>query len=219
MLDEYRERRDQLHAVADRRPADPLRRSRPARSTCSSTSATCCRRRGFATSAEFAEALLRGVARRGHAGRSVRRAGLHPHLVRDVDGQPARGQPAAARVRRDAHATRPRRTSSDRRSRDRCCHDARRSSPSSARRTIAASSATAPCARFSSRATRSSRSTRTRREVEGLKAYASVLDVPGAIDMASFYVPPEIGEQVIDEVARKQISGSLAESRAPKATR
>jgi predicted CoA-binding protein len=43
-------------------------------------------------------------------------------------------------------------------------------------------------------------------EVEGLKAYASVLDVPGPIDMASFYVPPEIGEQVIDEVARKKIA-------------
>ena len=28
-------------------------------------------------------------------------------------------------------------------------------------------------------------------EVEGLKAYASVLDVPGPIDMASFYVPPD----------------------------
>jgi len=42
-------------------------------------------------------------------------------------------------------------------------------------------------------------------EVEGLKAYASVLDVPGAIDMVSFYVPPEIGERVIDEVARKNI--------------
>ncbi len=44
------------------------------------------------------------------------------------------------------------------------------------------------------------------REVEGLKAYASVLDVPGPIDMASFYVPPEVGEQIIDEVARKQIA-------------
>jgi predicted CoA-binding protein len=43
------------------------------------------------------------------------------------------------------------------------------------------------------------------REVEGLKTYASVLDVPGAIDMASFYVPPEIGEQVIAEVAQKGI--------------
>jgi uncharacterized protein len=43
-------------------------------------------------------------------------------------------------------------------------------------------------------------------EVEGLKAYASVLDVPGTIDMASFYVPPDIGEQIIDEIARKQIA-------------
>jgi uncharacterized protein len=43
-------------------------------------------------------------------------------------------------------------------------------------------------------------------EVEGLKAYASVLDVPGTIDMASLYVPPEIGEQVIGEIARKGIA-------------
>ena len=42
-------------------------------------------------------------------------------------------------------------------------------------------------------------------EVEGLKAYGSVLDVPGTIDMASFYLPPEIGLQVIDDVARKGI--------------
>ena len=42
-------------------------------------------------------------------------------------------------------------------------------------------------------------------EVEGLKAFRSVLDVPGAIDMASFYVPPEIGAQVIGEVAQKGI--------------
>jgi predicted CoA-binding protein len=43
------------------------------------------------------------------------------------------------------------------------------------------------------------------KEVEGLRAYASVLDVPGPIDMVSFYVPPEIGERVIEEVAAKQI--------------
>ena len=43
------------------------------------------------------------------------------------------------------------------------------------------------------------------KEVEGLRAYASVLDVPGPIDMATFYVPPEIGEQVIAQVAQKQI--------------
>src|SRR5262245_24942142 len=42
-------------------------------------------------------------------------------------------------------------------------------------------------------------------EVEGLKTYASVLDVPGQIDMASFYVPPEVGEQIIGDVARRQI--------------
>jgi predicted CoA-binding protein len=42
-------------------------------------------------------------------------------------------------------------------------------------------------------------------EVEGLKAYKSVLDVPGPIDMASFYVPPDVGERVIEEVAKKQI--------------
>ena len=43
-------------------------------------------------------------------------------------------------------------------------------------------------------------------QVEGIRAYASVLDVPGTIDMASFYVPPDIGERVIDEVAKKNIS-------------
>src|SRR6476659_2636478 len=43
-------------------------------------------------------------------------------------------------------------------------------------------------------------------EVEGLKSYRSVLDVPGAIDMASFYLQPEIGLQVIEEVARKGIT-------------
>jgi predicted CoA-binding protein len=42
--------------------------------------------------------------------------------------------------------------------------------------------------------------------VEGLKAYASVLDVPGAIDMATFYVPPDIGVKVIAEVAEKGIA-------------
>jgi len=42
-------------------------------------------------------------------------------------------------------------------------------------------------------------------EIEGLRAYGSVLDVPGTIDMATVYVPPDIGLQVIDEVARKGI--------------
>jgi uncharacterized protein len=42
-------------------------------------------------------------------------------------------------------------------------------------------------------------------EIEGLKVYRSVLDVPGPIDMVSFYVPPEVGELVIAEVAQKGI--------------
>ena len=42
-------------------------------------------------------------------------------------------------------------------------------------------------------------------EVEGLKAYRSVLDVPGQIDMATFYVPPKVGETLIEEVAKKRI--------------
>ena len=43
-------------------------------------------------------------------------------------------------------------------------------------------------------------------EVEGLQAYPSVLDFPGTIDMASIYLPPEIGEQVIGEIAWKGIA-------------
>jgi predicted CoA-binding protein len=42
-------------------------------------------------------------------------------------------------------------------------------------------------------------------QVEGLKTYASVLDVPHEIDMATFYVPPDIGKTVMEEVARKHI--------------
>ena len=41
--------------------------------------------------------------------------------------------------------------------------------------------------------------------IEGLTVYRSVLDVPGPIDMATFYVPPEIGETLIGDVARKGI--------------
>src|SRR5262245_25360223 len=43
-------------------------------------------------------------------------------------------------------------------------------------------------------------------QVEGLKAYKSILDVPGTIDMASFYVPPSVGEHVIAEVAQKGVA-------------
>lgn len=43
-------------------------------------------------------------------------------------------------------------------------------------------------------------------EVEGLACYKSILDIPGAVDMASFYVPPDVGEHVIAEVAQKGVA-------------
>src|SRR5262245_49392398 len=42
-------------------------------------------------------------------------------------------------------------------------------------------------------------------EVEGVKAYRSVLDVPGTIDMASMYVQPEIGAALLAELEQKKI--------------
>jgi uncharacterized protein len=44
------------------------------------------------------------------------------------------------------------------------------------------------------------------REIEGLKTYSSILDVPGTVDMATFYVPPDVGLKVIDEVAKKGVA-------------
>ena len=44
------------------------------------------------------------------------------------------------------------------------------------------------------------------REVEGHKTYPSVLDVPGAIDMATVYVPAAVGVKVMDDLARRKIS-------------
>ena len=43
------------------------------------------------------------------------------------------------------------------------------------------------------------------REVEGLKTYPSVLDVPGPIDMATVYVQPHIAMELLDEFEQKGI--------------
>ena len=40
--------------------------------------------------------------------------------------------------------------------------------------------------------------------IEGLRAWRSVADIPGPIDMVTFYVPPEIGLGLLDEVAAIQ---------------
>lgn len=40
-------------------------------------------------------------------------------------------------------------------------------------------------------------------EVEGLKAYASVQDIPESIDRVLLYVPPQVGITVLDNIAEK----------------
>ena len=42
-------------------------------------------------------------------------------------------------------------------------------------------------------------------QVEGLKAYASVLDVPGSIDMATVYVQPDVAYGLLAEFEQKGI--------------
>lgn len=42
------------------------------------------------------------------------------------------------------------------------------------------------------------------KEIEGQPAHRSVLDIPEAVEIASFYVPPSIGLKVIEEVAQKE---------------
>lgn len=43
------------------------------------------------------------------------------------------------------------------------------------------------------------------KQIEGFPTYASVLDVPGTIDMATVYVPPAEGLQVVEELAQKGV--------------
>ncbi len=43
-------------------------------------------------------------------------------------------------------------------------------------------------------------------EVEGERTYAAVTDYPGAIDMATVYVPPAIGALVLDGLAAKGVT-------------
>jgi len=42
-------------------------------------------------------------------------------------------------------------------------------------------------------------------EVEGHRTYQSVLDVPDAIDMATVYVPGDVGVRVMDDLAKKGV--------------
>jgi len=44
------------------------------------------------------------------------------------------------------------------------------------------------------------------RQVEGMTTYASVLDVPERIDMATLYVQPDVGLRLLPELEQKQIA-------------
>lgn len=45
----------------------------------------------------------------------------------------------------------------------------------------------------------------TTERIEELPTYASVVDVPGRVDVATLYVHPAVGEQVLEEIAAKGI--------------
>jgi predicted CoA-binding protein len=41
-------------------------------------------------------------------------------------------------------------------------------------------------------------------EVEGVPAFPSIADVPERVDVVSLYVPPDVGERLIDEIAARR---------------
>jgi uncharacterized protein len=42
--------------------------------------------------------------------------------------------------------------------------------------------------------------------IEGYRCYASVLDVPGSIDMATVYVHEDVGVRIMEDIAKKGIA-------------
>jgi len=43
------------------------------------------------------------------------------------------------------------------------------------------------------------------KEIEGVKVYKRVIEVPGEVELASVYLPPEIGLKVVNDLAAKGI--------------
>jgi predicted CoA-binding protein len=43
------------------------------------------------------------------------------------------------------------------------------------------------------------------REVEGLKTYPSITDIPGPVQRATLYLPPEVGVGVLDGIKQKGV--------------
>jgi len=44
------------------------------------------------------------------------------------------------------------------------------------------------------------------REVEGLKSYASINDIPGPVQRATLYLPPEVGVGVLEGIKQKGVA-------------
>lgn len=42
-------------------------------------------------------------------------------------------------------------------------------------------------------------------DIESLRCYASILDLPGPVDRATLYVPPAVGLTLIEDIARKGV--------------
>ena len=110
MLDEYRQRRDNIHAWLTANPGIQCVKPKGAFYLFPDISGLLSPD-GVKTSAEFAPGAAREGARRRDAGRGVRRARLPAHLVRDVDGAAARrarrgscGSPSRCSRRRPAPA-------------------------------------------------------------------------------------------------------------------
>jgi predicted CoA-binding protein len=43
-------------------------------------------------------------------------------------------------------------------------------------------------------------------EVEGIKTFARISDIPGPVDRAALYVPPEVGRTLLAEIKAKGVS-------------
>lgn len=42
-------------------------------------------------------------------------------------------------------------------------------------------------------------------EIEGHKAYQTITDIPGDVDIASLYLPPAVGLQLLQQIADKKV--------------
>ena len=171
------------------------------------TSATCCRPAGSRRQRVRAGAARRG-ARRGDARRGVRRARLRPSVVRDVDGERC-ARAAGGCSSSSARTRRARRSRDDGAIRRRIREsvvlsheqgrggDRRVEQPAEVRQPAVRAFVQAGLHGHSDQPARG----RGRRAEEPTRRCST-----SRADRHGFlYVPPEIGEQVIDEIAQKQI--------------